>query len=372
MLGRMTVMAFVPVSDLERASTFYGSVLDLELVTSVPGVVAVFDAGGTALRVTAVDAHVAAAWTVIGWAVPDIDATLRQLAEKGLEPDSYPGMTGDDGTWTAPGGDRIAWFRDPDGNVLSLTQFVSDGASAREIVPIFPTRDLGASIERYARLGFTTSTFDDDGVAIYGFLERNGVHVHLTPFDELDPATYHQRGVPLRRRCRRLVRRVGGGGRRGSLPSGARAPTTACVRVPTSIPTATSSASARSCDLKRLVPDPRRFRSVRPRRVRDVRSTIAVVATLRDCVNRRDEELFVGRGRELARFDMLLAGDPVRLLYVSGAGGIGKSTLLRAMGRRAADAGYAVVTLDGRDLQPFPSVLTKRSPRRWSTTAPWS
>jgi len=47
MLGRMTVMAFVPVSDLERASTFYGSVLDLELVTSVPGVVAVFDAGGT-------------------------------------------------------------------------------------------------------------------------------------------------------------------------------------------------------------------------------------------------------------------------------------------------------------------------------------
>lgn len=188
MLGRMTVMAFVPVSDLERASTFYGSVLDLELVTSVPGVVAVFDAGGTALRVTAVDAHVAAAWTVIGWAVPDIDATLRQLAEKGLEPDSYPGMTGDDGTWTAPGGDRIAWFRDPDGNVLSLTQFVSDGASAREIAPIFPTRDLGASVERYARLGFATSTFDDDGVAIYGFLERNGVHVHLTPFDELDPA----------------------------------------------------------------------------------------------------------------------------------------------------------------------------------------
>ena len=56
---------------------------------------------------------------------------------------------------------------------------------------------------------------------------------------------------------------------------------------------------------------------------------------------------------------MLLAGDPVRLLYVSGAGGIGKSTLLRAMGRRAADAGYAVVTLDGRDLQPFPSVLNE-------------
>lgn len=83
------------------------------------------------------------------------------------------------------------------------------------------------------------------------------------------------------------------------------------------------------------------------------------MATLADRVNRRDQELFVGRGRELARFDALLAGDPVRLLYVSGAGGIGKSTLLRAMGRHAAAAGYEIVNLDGRDLQPFPSVLNE-------------
>ena len=187
MLGKMTVVAFVPVTDLERAATFYGSVLGLELVSSVPGVVAVFDAGGTALRVTVVEGHVAAAWTVIGWAVPDIDAALRQLGGNDLEPNSYPGMTGDDGTWTAPGGDRIAWVNDPDGNVLSLTQFVSAHAQAREIVPIFPTRDLPAAIERYALLGFATSTFEDGGVAIYGFLERNGVHVHLAPFDDLDP-----------------------------------------------------------------------------------------------------------------------------------------------------------------------------------------
>ena len=189
MLGRMTVMAFVPVTDLERAAAFYGSVLGLDLVSSVPGTVCVFDAGGTALRVTAVEGHVAAAWTVVGWAVPDIEETLRELGENGLEPNAYPGMTGDDGTWTAPGGDRLAWFTDPDGNVLSLTQFVSDRAKAREIAPIFPTRDLPAAIERYARLGFATSSFDDDGAAVYGFLERNGVHVHLTPFDELDPLT---------------------------------------------------------------------------------------------------------------------------------------------------------------------------------------
>ena len=83
------------------------------------------------------------------------------------------------------------------------------------------------------------------------------------------------------------------------------------------------------------------------------------MATLGDRVNRRDQELFVGRARELARFDELLAGDPVRLLYLSGAGGIGKSTLLRAMGRHASDAGFSIVTLDGRDLQPFPSVLNE-------------
>ncbi len=83
------------------------------------------------------------------------------------------------------------------------------------------------------------------------------------------------------------------------------------------------------------------------------------MATLGDRVNRRDQELFVGRGRELARFDEVLAGDPVRLLYVSGAGGIGKSTLLRAMGRHASDAGYEIVALDGRDLQPFPGVLNE-------------
>ena len=187
MLGRMTMMAFVPVTDLERAATFYGSVLGLELVSSVPSVVSVFDAGGTALRVTAVEGHVAAAWTVVGWAVPDVDGTIRELAMAGLEPDSYPGMTGDDGTWTAPGGDRIAWFHDPDGNVFSLTQFASDQARAREVAPIFPTRDLPAAIGRYARLGFTTSSFDVGGTAVYGFLERNGVHVHLAPFDELDP-----------------------------------------------------------------------------------------------------------------------------------------------------------------------------------------
>ena len=218
MLGRMRAMAFVPVADLERAATFYESVLGLDLVSSVPGVVCVFDAGGTALRVTAVADHVAAGWTVVGWAVPDLDSALRHLGESGVEPNSYPGMTGDDGTWTAPGGDRIAWLTDPDGNVLSLTQFVADHAQAREIAPIFPTgisprRSNGTpgSGSRPARSTSTAprSTDSSNATASTSTWPRS---TNSTP-------RAHERGVPLRRRRRCAVRRVGGGGSRGALPS---------------------------------------------------------------------------------------------------------------------------------------------------------
>ncbi len=79
--------------------------------------------------------------------------------------------------------------------------------------------------------------------------------------------------------------------------------------------------------------------------------------TLGERVQRRDRERFVGRRSELSRFDDLLAGDPVRIVYVTGVGGIGKSTLLREVARRASSDGYGVVWLDGRDLPPFPTVL---------------
>jgi hypothetical protein len=63
-------------------------------------------------------------FTVAGWQVPDIDATVSALAGRGVEFNRYDGMAQDDlGIWTAPGGDRIAWFKDPDGNTLSLTTF---------------------------------------------------------------------------------------------------------------------------------------------------------------------------------------------------------------------------------------------------------
>lgn len=81
------------------------------------------------------------------------------------------------------------------------------------------------------------------------------------------------------------------------------------------------------------------------------------MATLGDRVEQRDSERFVGRIREIERFDAILAGDRVHVVHVSGVGGIGKSALLREVVRRATALGYASVWLDGRDVPPFPTVL---------------
>jgi predicted enzyme related to lactoylglutathione lyase len=86
----------------------------------------VLDAGGTMLRLTPVPEPAARSFTVAGWNVPDIDATVRALAGRGVQFTRYDGMTQDEqGIWTTPGGDRVAWFTDPDGNTLSLTAFAA-------------------------------------------------------------------------------------------------------------------------------------------------------------------------------------------------------------------------------------------------------
>lgn len=122
MLGSSDLVAFVATTDLARASAFYGGVLGLAAVAETP-VAHVFDANGTLLRVTLVDEPPSAPYTVLGWAVPDIEVTIASLRDRGARFERFPGMDQDElGVWTTPGGDRVAWFRDPDGNVLSLTQ----------------------------------------------------------------------------------------------------------------------------------------------------------------------------------------------------------------------------------------------------------
>lgn len=121
-LGTQTLVAFAATRRPEKAKAFYGHVLGLTLVADDPFAI-VFDAHGTMLRVAKVDRVVAAPYTVLGWQVQDIAGTVRELTAAGVEFERYDGMPQDDlGIWIAPSGARIAWFRDPDGNILSLTQ----------------------------------------------------------------------------------------------------------------------------------------------------------------------------------------------------------------------------------------------------------
>ena len=123
MLESCDLVAFVGAADLDRARAFYEGVLGLP-VTKRTDFACVFDSGGTMLRVTAVPAVAQPGYTVLGWRVPDITAVVRELTGRGVTVLRFDGMAQDeDGIWTTPGGDRVAWFADPDGNTLSLTQF---------------------------------------------------------------------------------------------------------------------------------------------------------------------------------------------------------------------------------------------------------
>ena len=122
MLNTSALVAFVGVSDLEQARVFYGDALGLVLRDEAPFAL-VAEISGTTLRITRVDEPGRVAYTVLGWDVKDLDGTIDDLVGRGVTFTCYGGMDQDQrGVWTAPGGARVAWFTDPDGNNLSLTQ----------------------------------------------------------------------------------------------------------------------------------------------------------------------------------------------------------------------------------------------------------
>ena len=122
-LGSHDIIAFVHTCDRERAKAFYRDKLGLTLISEDPFAMA-FDAHGIMLRVASVKALTAAPYTVLGWKVPDIAAAVTELQHAGVAFEHYEGLGQDElGIWTAPGGAKVAWFKDPDGNTLSLTQF---------------------------------------------------------------------------------------------------------------------------------------------------------------------------------------------------------------------------------------------------------
>ena len=122
MLESSELVAFVAATDLGRARVFYEQKLGLRVLEH-DDFACVLDANGTMLRVTAVPEVAQAGYTVLGWRVGDIAASVQDLAARGVTFLRYDGMNQDeDGIWTTPTGARVAWFADPDGNILSLTQ----------------------------------------------------------------------------------------------------------------------------------------------------------------------------------------------------------------------------------------------------------
>jgi catechol 2,3-dioxygenase-like lactoylglutathione lyase family enzyme len=123
MLGPAKLIAFCATVDGARARAFYEGVLGLRVVSDDPFGLAL-EANGTLLRIQKVASFTPAPFTALGWQVRDIGVTIDQLVRAGIELERYPGLAQDDrGIWRSPSGALVAWFRDPDRNTLSVTQF---------------------------------------------------------------------------------------------------------------------------------------------------------------------------------------------------------------------------------------------------------
>jgi len=123
MLGTAKLMSFVATKDAARSRVFYEGTLGLRLVAD-ESFALVFDANGTMLRVQKVQEVAPMKYTALGWDVPDIHAAIDGLAAKGVAMERFGSFPQDEaGVWTAPDGTKVAWFKDPDGNMLSLTEF---------------------------------------------------------------------------------------------------------------------------------------------------------------------------------------------------------------------------------------------------------
>jgi catechol 2,3-dioxygenase-like lactoylglutathione lyase family enzyme len=123
MLGSQKIVAFLVTTDYARARQFYEGMLGLEFISQDPFAM-VLRAGENTIRVVKAENFTPAQGTVLGWEVADIEKTVRGLQSRGLQFEQYPFVQDSRGLgiWTAPGGDQVAWFKDPDGNVLSLSQ----------------------------------------------------------------------------------------------------------------------------------------------------------------------------------------------------------------------------------------------------------
>lgn len=122
MLGSTDIVAFVAITDSEKARAFYEGVLGLKFVKD-DGFALVFDANGIMVRAAKMKEVMPLQFTVLGWQVSGIEGVVRELTNKGVRFEIFGFFKQDElGIWTAPTGDKVAWFKDPDGNILSVSQ----------------------------------------------------------------------------------------------------------------------------------------------------------------------------------------------------------------------------------------------------------
>jgi catechol 2,3-dioxygenase-like lactoylglutathione lyase family enzyme len=122
MLTTGKLVGFLTTTDYEKARAFYEHRLGLEFV-SLDHFALALRSGDNMIRIIKAETFTPAQGTVLGWEVDDVPAAVLWLRDRGVETEKY-GFVPDQelGIWTAPSGDQIAWFKDPDGNVLSLSR----------------------------------------------------------------------------------------------------------------------------------------------------------------------------------------------------------------------------------------------------------
>jgi catechol 2,3-dioxygenase-like lactoylglutathione lyase family enzyme len=122
MLGSTDIMAFVPTKDSGRARSFYEGALGLRFVSD-DGFALVFNANGIMIRLVKTQQFTPVDYTILGWRVKGIEKIVTALLEKGVHFERFGFFQQDDrGIWIAPNGDKVAWFKDPDGNTLSISE----------------------------------------------------------------------------------------------------------------------------------------------------------------------------------------------------------------------------------------------------------
>ncbi|HKW19469.1 MAG TPA: VOC family protein [Terriglobales bacterium] len=120
MLDAAKMTGFLLTTDYDKAKAFFVGKLGFTFV-SLDQFALVVDSGENLIRISKIEKFSPLQGTVLGWEVSDINAVVTWLKQNGVTPEKYPFMKDAD-VWSAPGGAKVAWFKDPDGNILSLSQ----------------------------------------------------------------------------------------------------------------------------------------------------------------------------------------------------------------------------------------------------------